>query len=619
MSSSSQREHDRRDALGAEQQPRGPDQPQEDLIKRYRRDIAHALFFDLNLNDHHTQSFDDCTERWIRDIVLNHGNITTVFEERMYCLTLLHYRFVKDSMVPSKAHAYNSSYTGRVVVDVREMVLTRKQTPTPSDNTAFPFVDVDTLHRNITICELPIMLYSKCCHFSEGYDLNHQTEPEYAGGFIVKGKRRYIPLLKSLMNNYPFRFYNKHRKTFTVQVRSEHLDRKHRSTSTIELILDEDKAKRSSIFYNVVVNVPFLPPTVPVTILVLAMGWTLAEFQGAVQHALGHLWDEALFDNYFLMLRHDHHGCETTEDALHYIGNLYGKVKNTSSAMHMIHSEVFPHMNGDDNPRSKGFYLAYIYGILVLFRERRLPETDRDSRIYTRLIDSGTSLAVLFRLQFLNFVQQGLKILRRVLNREDKQVDVRKIYNHVRLSQKLISAIATGMWSNKRKGVSHPMVTTNEQAIISQLRRISSSYLNNDGKHLGPRMVHNSSFGYECAAETPEGYPKQPILLRGVCVCALLLLLVVVACGCCCSGGWLLFLCYTSVFFGGRYVCVLYTAHQQKTKQPACFFFATSFVCRCVLFVCTCCCFCLFAGRHAVSCTRWRVLPGSRASPRLLR
>ena len=51
------------------------------------------------------------------------------------------------------------------------------------------------------------MLFSKACHFSGGIDLNHQDEAEFPGCFIVGGKRRFIPLTKTLVHNFPFRFF----------------------------------------------------------------------------------------------------------------------------------------------------------------------------------------------------------------------------------------------------------------------------------------------------------------------------------------------------------------------------------------------------------------------------
>jgi len=471
-----------------------------------RRVISRSLMFDLNLTDHHTNPYNECIESWIKSIILDYGNISTVINEILYKTTISNYRFVRGSMLPSDTHAFNTSYHGNIFVDIQLTILSTSEhdssNNTRSGNEKFPYIIKNEFHESVLICVFPIMLYSKVCYFSDGYDLSKQTEPEYAGGFIVNGKRRFIPLLKSLINNFPFRFQNKN--IYTIQVRSEHLDRRHRSTSTLELVLDTSKTTRSVMFHNMFIKIPFLNSTVPLTVLITALGMSLSGFEEYVVASAGVNWDKELFEKYLIMLRHDHCGCTTKEQALCYIGRLYGRNSDAATvAGNVIQNEVLPHLN-QHHEQSKGFYIAYMYSTMVLFGEGKIPATDRDSRVYSCLIDSGTSLAFLFRVIFLGFIRQGIKIARRAVNR-GKEFSVCKIYNHRRLTLKLMSAIATGTWSKKRKGMSHPMNTTNAQAIIAQLRRISSSYLNNDGKHLAPRMLHPTAFGYECAAETPEG------------------------------------------------------------------------------------------------------------------
>ena len=474
-----------------------------------KRRVFSSLLSDLNLSDHHIHSFDDCISEWLPDIILQNGNIETIqqdaqgADESLYMFTLENYRFLKPDMPPSGAHVYNVSYVGDIVVDIRETVYSKKESERLSEHADFPYVHKDKLHRDMKLCSFPIMLYSAACHFSNGSDLSYQVEPEYAGSFISRGKRRFIPLLKSMVTNYPFRFYNKNKQLYIIEVRSEHLDRKHRSTSTLELQMAHGPTKRHQQ-YTAFVKIPFLKPLVTLAVVVQALGWSASTFEDAVQSALGALWDPSVFHKYFIMYRHDHKGCSTQDEALLHISGLYGK-NNTHSSQYVLRSEILPHMNDACDDSAKLFYLAYLYGQLVLLREGRLEPTNRDSRVFSRLTSSGTSLAILFRMKFLKFIKQSVKFVRRVLTQDPNKMDVAKIYNHELLTKKILPPLATGQWSKKRKGVSHPMMTMNDNAIISQVRRISSSFLNHDGKHVEPRMVQGTAFGYECAAETPEG------------------------------------------------------------------------------------------------------------------
>jgi DNA-directed RNA polymerase II subunit RPB2 len=472
-----------------------------------RDDIFSSVIKDVNMTEHHTLPFDDLLNIWLGRIISTYGTTSTVFGERKYNVKMSNYKFVRNDIRPSDAHTFNISYAGTIYIDIHEQQFTKEyiQDGKASGDPEYPWVRKDEIHHNRPLCDFPIMLLSAACHITEGYDLQGQSEPEWGGGFIVKGKRRFIPMLKTLMNNYAYRFYNKNKGYHLIQVRSVHLDRQHRSTSTLEVVMDDVKARRSTTFHNAYVKIPFLVPVVPLTVMIQAFGWEREAFIDVTKAIMGTKWNDALFRKYVIMFNNDTHGCTTRDQSLGFINKLYGKPENVPTAAHILRSEVLPHLSkSDDVEYAKGYYIAYMFSSLIMFREGLLTESNRDSFLYTRLTDSATSLAVLFRMQFLMFIKQGLKIMRRVLN-QDKEIVIEKIYNESRLTQKIMSALATGTWSKKRKGVSHPMTTTNDEAILSQLRRISSSYLNNDGKHVVPRMVQSDSHGYTCAAETPEG------------------------------------------------------------------------------------------------------------------
>ena len=459
--------------------------------------VSKCLHRNFDLNDHHTQPYDECVRVWLRDIIQQYGTVTTQYGDKLYMFEMSRYRFVRGATLPSEAHRFNDSYTAMIHVDIQETVYAKSGAGPPSEHEDFPVEVLNKKHSNVPLSQFPMMLFSKACYFSDGLD--HPKETEYAGGMIVKGKRRFIPMLKALVTNFPFRFYNKTTNLHYIQVRSEHLDHRHRSTSTLEVCMGAGH-KRSVMTRAIVVKIPFLNVPLPMGILALALGTPVSEFLVMVKQSLPNMYDPVLFLPYELELSHNCQGCTTQDAALRYICQVYSK-PNTNSASNMLRNEILPHTN-QQPVEAKVVYLAYMSAMLILFHTGRLTATDRDARDYARLTDAGTSLAILFRMLFINFRKQGVKILRRCLSQQ-RPVDVRRVFNEKRLSPKILSAVATGTWSKKRKGVSHPMTTGNDQAIISQLRRVSSSCLNNDGKHIGPRMV--KSFGYECAAETPEG------------------------------------------------------------------------------------------------------------------
>ena len=480
-----------------------------------RDSVYESILTSFRLTEHHTSHFDDLVNIWLKSIVLNCGTISTALNKFKCIFTLKNYRFVRGELKPSAAHKYNVSYVGHIYVDIEEIVLTNQEpvdsTIQKSEDPEFKWILCKKNHLAHKICDFPIMLLSSACYLSEGFDVSDQCEPEWGGGFIVKGKRRFIPLLKSLVKNYPYRFIHKNKNIHYIQVRSEHLNRRHRSTSTLELLMDTQKSSRSLLIYNCSVKIPFLVPTVPLTIMIIAFGFSIEGFISLTKKMLRRKLSTEKLEKYLIMFENDHRNCLSQEKSLLYINKLYGKDSDTGPATQILQNEVLPHLNGSGNVlKSKFYYLSYIYSVLILFKEGVIEASNRDEILYSRITNSATSLAMLFRMEFLTFIKQGLKIVRRSLKKNETVFDTLKIYNHDRLSQKILSAVATGIWSAKRKGVSHPMMTTNNDAIIAQLRRISSSYLNNDGKHLPPRMVQSDGLGYICAAECFD--PWTPIL-----------------------------------------------------------------------------------------------------------
>jgi DNA-directed RNA polymerase II subunit RPB2 len=462
----------------------------KESLMNERSCISSEFIRELNVGGHHTSSYNDAISRWIRDIIFSNGTITQENNGIRYTFTLSNYVFTKSDEFPSVCHNHNTSYNGSIFSDITE-IRTKKD-----PGGIYVEFNRKTYPRH-KICEFPVMLFSSACHFSDGCDqsIDH---PEYAGGFIVKGKRRYIPLLKTTMKNTPIRSFNRVKQMYCVQVRSEHIDKPHRSTSTLELVINA-KNKKKNDEWTMLVSIPFVKQLVPIGILLISLQYDIQLFCVNVKKNMGKYWNER-FTPYLDNVR-SYSAVYNTESAQLRMAQVYGRGDDTISTMYVLKNEILPHLKTDEQ---REYYLSYMYMQCVLLKSEILDVTDRDHRQYTRIVDTGTSLAFLFRILFVGHVKQANKVLRRMLGK-DKEIDVNKIYNDKRLTSKLVTAIATGNWSQKRKGVSHQLVTTNDQAIISQLRRITSSFLNNDGKHLDPRMLHPSSCGFECAAETPEG------------------------------------------------------------------------------------------------------------------
>lgn len=484
--------------------------------------IFDSMLRSINITDHHTKSFDLCMSKWIPDIIKSNANLSTVYEGLKYKTLVRNYRFVRQTILPSQAYLFNISYTGDIYVDILQLLLCKTPTNLLSDDKEFPYVlsTRDTL--NLKLCEFPIMVKSKICYLSDGYDSKHQLGTYHGGYFIIRGKRRYIPMLRTLANNYCYCFEGKrkNKQVYYVHLRSLHFDKIHRSTSTLEIWIDKKISQRTTIFDRAYVQIPFLKQTISITVLIVALGWTRENFWKLLIKIFSKDWNEVKFQKYYISFKNSHCNCfDDQMKALEYINKICGKHESSpETSRRILNTEVLPHLHGDDNSKycsndEKVVAVAMMYRKLLLFREGIIPAIGRDDLYFNRLVTSGALLAQLFRTNFLIFMMQALKVTRRYLTDKKnntmilqgkKFLNVHKIYNFKRLTTNIISAISTGNWSQQRKGISHSMISMNDETTLSQLLKLMSTFVNNAGKHITPRMLLETYYGYICAADTPE-------------------------------------------------------------------------------------------------------------------
>lgn len=394
-----------------------------------------------------------------------------------------------------------------------------------------------TKYSNVKITDWPCMVNSDLCllrskegkcveypdtHKSRSYDDYNRLE--HGGHFIVNGKPRFIPLIKSTACNNILCFYVSGKKRWIAQYRAQSEKRKFQSTHTLEVYLEKEQklSKKTTIAFAPMVSIPYFSNPVSLRVLVLAMGRSVQEFWNDVRALTPRrLWDEEKFCKYFNGLRFSNFpSISSKEEAIELLGMCYGRYQSDNAGHSAIFCEVFPNMNHSGgkmfevcsseeyDARQKELntrktqLLAQCLSNLMLCAEGIVPPVDKDSRDLVRYVDSGTSMSVLLRMQLSHVMSQSLKILRRFY-KDGRDVDLCKIYNSRRLWEKIIQCVATGTWTSMRKGVCQSLNTNNQAVIRSQLRRISSNVT--EGMHLARRMLHGSSFGYECAAETPEG------------------------------------------------------------------------------------------------------------------
>ena len=145
---------------------------------------------------------------------------------------------------------------------------------------------------------------------------------------------------------------------------------------------------------------------------------------------------------------------------------------------------------------------------------------DRDSYLNKRIELTGTLLNNLFRNYFNKLVKEMQKQIVREINNgswrssEDYEniinmTNIYKIMKSMTIENGIARALSTGDFSIKQAnsskvGVAQVLNRLTYVSSLSHLRRINTP-LEKSGELIAPRKLHNTTWGFLCPAETPEG------------------------------------------------------------------------------------------------------------------
>ena len=149
-----------------------------------------------------------------------------------------------------------------------------------------------------------------------------------------------------------------------------------------------------------------------------------------------------------------------------------------------------------------------------------IEESDRDSYINKRVDLTGSLLNNLFRNYFNKLVKDIQKYVIREINNGSwkstqdyeniiNNTNIYKIIKSTTIENGIKRALATGDFGIKqinsnKVGVAQVLNRLTYISTLSHLRRINTP-IDKSGKLIPPRRLHNSTWGFLCPAETPEG------------------------------------------------------------------------------------------------------------------
>ena len=428
-------------------------------------------------------------------------------------------------MFPQEARCRNFTYASNMTIDMNIKYNIRT-----GENLETVQTICKTLPK-IQIGKIPIMLRSSICLLNQYKHINEQVSGECkvdpGGYFIINGSEKTVLGQERAAENrvYCFNVSKGNNKwSYMAEIKSVP-DYKCISPKQINVMIT---TKNNGFGNPIFVQIPRIKQPIPLFVLFRAIGVCsdkdicekiLLDINNEkYKELLDSLKGSVVDANKYL----------TTEDSINYIVqfSMYtplnmdketGHKKKIEFTKDVLDNDLFPHCSTKEQ---KVYFLGYMVKKLLLTSLGHIDVDDRDSYINKRIDLTGTLLNNLFRNYFNKLVKDMQKQIVREINNgswrstEDfenilNMTNIYKIIKSTTIENGIKRALATGdfgikhMNSNK-VGVAQVLNRLSYPSALSHLRRINTP-IDKSGKLIPPRKLHNSSWGFLCPAETPEG------------------------------------------------------------------------------------------------------------------
>jgi DNA-directed RNA polymerase II subunit RPB2 len=428
-------------------------------------------------------------------------------------------------MFPQEARLRNFTYASAMTVDINVKFVVRNGENLENVQTFYKVLP------KIHMGKLPIMLKSSICVLTQYKHVEHNQTGECkfdAGGyFIINGSEKTVLGQERAAENKVYCFNvskNNTKYTWMAEVKSVP-DHKCISPKQINMMVS---SKNNGFGTPLSVQIPRVKQVIPLFILF---------------RALGVLADKEICEKILLDLRNENHiqmldGLQasiieantllTQVECIKYITThvMYtpinmdketGAKKKHDFTMDILTNDLFPHCKTADQ---KIYFLGYMTNQLLQANFGWTKQDDRDSYLNKRIDLTGTLLNNLFRNYFNKLVKDMEKQIIKEINTgswkstDDYQnilnmTNIYKIIKSTTIENGLKRALSTGDFGIKhvnsnKVGVAQVLNRLTYVSSLSHARRISTP-TDKSGKLIPPRKLHNTSWGFLCPAETPEG------------------------------------------------------------------------------------------------------------------
>ena len=428
-------------------------------------------------------------------------------------------------MFPQEARLRNFTYASAMTIDINIKLVVRSGENLENVQTVYKLLP------KIHIGKLPIMLKSNICVLTQYKHVENANTGECkydAGGyFIINGSEKTVLGQERAAENKVYCFnVSKNNTKYTWQAEIKSVpDYKCISPKQINMMIS---SKNNGFGFPIYLQLPRVKQPIPLFIVFRALG-VISDKEICEKIILD--IENSKYDELMKGLQAsiiDANGYMTQQECIRYITSYVmftpinmdketGIKKKYEFTLDILSNDLFPHCNVTTH---KIYFLGYMANKLLQASFNWTSQDDRDSYLNKRVDLTGTLLNNLFRNYFNKLVKDMEKQIIKEINTGSwkssddyqniiNQTNIYKIIKSTTIENGIKRALSTGDFGIKhvnsnKVGVAQVLNRLTYVSSLSHARRISTP-TDKSGKLIPPRKLHNTSWGYLCAVETPEG------------------------------------------------------------------------------------------------------------------
>jgi DNA-directed RNA polymerase II subunit RPB2 len=428
-------------------------------------------------------------------------------------------------MFPQEARLRNFTYASSTTIDINIKYIVRSGPNLENMQTFYKTIP------KVHIGKLPIMLKSNICVLNQYKHFENTQTGECkfdAGGyFIINGSEKTVLGQERAAENKVYCFNiskNDTKYTWKAEIKSVP-DFKCISPKQINMMIS---SKNNGFGQAICIEIPRVKQPIPLFIVFRALGVMsdkeicekiLLDIDSNKNKKMLQALQASIIEANKYM---------TQEECIKYIMGFVmwtpinmdketGAKKKYDFTLEILNNDLFPHCH---NMEQRIYFLGYMANKLLMASFEIVKQDDRDSYLNKRIDLTGTLLNNLYRNYFNKLVKDMEKqIIREINTGSWKSTDdyeniinltnIYKIVKSTTIENGLKRALSTGDFGIKhtnsnKVGVAQVLNRLNYVSSLSHARRISTP-TDKSGKLIPPRKLHNTSWGYLCPNETPEG------------------------------------------------------------------------------------------------------------------